>query len=330
MDYLPDKVIDHLRQAVVAPDFSATRYELLGEIGRGGMGTVYVGRDTQLDRRVALKVLNVVDPDREAAPRMADEARILARLEHPGIVPVHDLGTLPDGRIFYAMKLVEGTRLDAYARTSASLPERLRVFLRICETVAFAHSQGVIHRDIKPENIMVGPFGEVLVLDWGVAKIAGLAREHSAAGSVAGSDTASGTVIGTPGYMAPEQAAGAINQVDARSDVYSLGMTLKALAAPSPVPKRLQAISRKAAAQDRSLRYAGVLELSAELERFLAGEPVLAYRESALERLGRLVTRNQTLVLLVAAYLVMRIVLFYVEKWGLASPSQAGGALGGP
>ena len=116
MAYLPDKVIDHLREAVALPDFSATRYELLGEIGRGGMGTVYSGRDKQLDRRVALKVLNILDPGGQAAERMAEEARVLARLEHPGIVPVHDLGTLPDGRIFYAMKLVDGTRLDAYAQ----------------------------------------------------------------------------------------------------------------------------------------------------------------------------------------------------------------------
>ena len=301
MPYLPDNVIGHLRDVVVVPDFSATRYELLGEIGRGGMGTVYAGRDKQLDRRVALKVLNMLDPGGQAAERMAEEARVLARLEHPGIVPIHDLGTLPDGRIFYAMKLVNGTRLDAYARTAATLHERLRLFSRICETAAFAHAQGIIHRDLKPENIMVAQFGEVLVLDWGVAKIAG-------------SRTSSGAVIGTPGYMAPEQAAGAIDQVDARSDVFSLGITLQALAAQLPAPKRLQAIWRKAAASDRSARYATALELSADVDRFLAGEPALAYRESALERLGRLVTRHQNLALLVAAYLVMRILLFFFTR----------------
>ena len=314
MENLSDKVIDHLREALVAPDFSATRYELLEEIGRGGMGTVYVGRDTQLDRRVALKVLNIFDGEGREASRMAKEARILARLEHPGIVPVHDLGVLPDGRIFYAMKLVEGTRLDAYVVTGAGLAERLRVFLRICETVAFAHSHGVIHRDIKPENIMVGTFGEVLVLDWGVARIDGAGREYPSTGSSAPNRTASGTAIGTPGYMAPEQAAGAIDQIDARSDIYSLGMTLQALVASSPVPKRLQAVWQKAASRDRLFRYASVLELSAEVERYLAGEPVRAYRESALERLRRLVNRNQTLVLLVAAYLVMRILLFFFSR----------------
>jgi len=239
---------------------------------------------------------------------------VLARLEHPGIVPVHDLGTLPDGRIFYVMKLVDGTRLDAYSKSSAALHERLRVFLRICETVAFAHSQGIIHRDLKPENIMVGHFGEVLVLDWGVAKIVGVEREYSSPVSAPRSHTASGTVIGTPGYMAPEQFSGVSDQVDARSDVFSLGMTLQALVAPLSVPNRLQAIWRKAAATDRSARYPRVLELSSDVERFLAGEPVLAYHETALERLARLAARHQVLVLLVAAYLVMRILLFFFAR----------------
>lgn len=314
MTWLPDSVVDHLREAVTLPDFSATRYELLGEIGRGGMGAVYVGRDTQLDRQVALKVLTVLDQDGQASARMAEEARILARLEHPGIVPVHDLGRLPDGRIFYAMKMVEGQRLDAYARSSASLQERLRVFLRICETVAFAHSQGVIHRDLKPENIMVGRFGEVLVLDWGVAKITGMAREFVAASAPARRDTARGTVIGTADYMAPEQASGAIDQVDARSDIFSLGKTLAALVAGAHPSKRLQAICGKAASPDRSQRYAGALEFSADIERFLSAEPVLAYHETVLERLVRLITRNPALVLLVAAYLLMRIALFFFTR----------------
>jgi serine/threonine protein kinase len=314
VSWLPDSVVDHLREAVTLPDFSATRYELLGEIGRGGMGAVYVGRDIQLDRRVALKVLSVLDKDEQASARMAEEARILARLEHPGIVPIHDLGRLPDGRIFYAMKMVEGQRLDAYAWSSAGLQERLRVFSRICETVAFAHSQGIIHRDLKPENIMVGRFGEVLVLDWGVAKITGIARDFAAADAPARSDTARGTVIGTADYMAPEQASGAIDQVDARSDIFSLGKTLAALAAGAHPPKRLQAVWGKAASPDRAQRYAGALELSADIERFLGGEPVLAYRETVLERLTRLIHRNQALVLLVAAYLLMRIALFFFMR----------------
>jgi len=314
MSWLPDSVVDHLREAVTLPDFSATRYELIGEIGRGGMGAIYAGRDTQLDRRVALKILTVLDEDSQASARMAEEARILARLEHPGIVPVHDLGRLPDGRIFYAMKMVEGQRLDAYAQSSASLQERLRVFSRICETVAFAHAQGIIHRDLKPENIMVGTFGEVLVLDWGVAKITGIAREFRAADAPARADTLRGTVIGTADYMAPEQASGAIDQVDTRSDIFALGRTLAALVAGAGPPQRLQAIWGKAASPDRAQRYAGALDLSADIERFLGGEPVLAYRETVLEWLARLIRRNQPLVLLVAAYLLMRIALFFFTR----------------
>ena len=313
MESLPDSVVGHLREVVAGPDFSGARYELIGEIGRGGMGTVYSGLDKQLGRRVAIKVLSVLDAGGQAAGRLAEEARILARLEHPGIVPVHDLGELPDGRIFYAMKLVEGTRLDQYVQTPAPLAEILRVFLRICETVAFAHSQGVIHRDLKPQNIMVGRFGEVLVLDWGVAKIAGMAREFPRASAGQRDDTGPGTVVGTPGYMAPEQISGATDQVDARSDIYSLGKTMETLLAHirRSVPRRLQAICKKASSPDRDLRYASVAELATDVERFRDGEPVLAYRETPVERVGRLLTRNQTVAVLVAVYLMMRVLLFF-------------------
>lgn len=299
MESLPDAVIGHVRQVVTEPDFSGSPYELLGEIGRGGMGVVYLGLDTRLGRRVALKVLGIIDADGQTAGRMSDEARILARLEHPGIVPIHDLGTLPDGRTFYAMKFVEGTRLDRYAKAEPLLADRLRVFLRICEAVSFAHSQGVIHRDLKPANIMVGQFGEVLVLDWGVAKFTSATEEPLLAAC-------------TPGYMAPEQMVGLVDQVDARSDIYSLGKTLESLLAmpSSKVPKRLRAIWIKAASADRGARYPTASELARDIERFQNGEPVLAYHETILERLGRLVSRNRTLFILLAAYLVMRTALF--------------------
>ena len=133
------------------------------------MGTVYRALDATLDREVALKVSTLGPADPEEAERMRREARVMARLEHPGIVPVHDSGQLPDGRVYYAMRLVRGERLDGWAR-GASLSDRLGAFRKACEAVAFAHAHGVVHRDLKPENVMIGAFGEVLVLDWGVAR----------------------------------------------------------------------------------------------------------------------------------------------------------------
>jgi serine/threonine-protein kinase len=167
---LSDAAVDHLRSVADRPDLGATPYELGEPIARGGMGTVYRARDRRLERDVALKVMTALAPTPGEVERMRNEARILARLEHPGIVPVHDLGLLSDGRLFYVMKLVRGRRLDE-AMEAQPLHVRLRTFGRICEAVAFAHAQGIVHRDLKPENVMVGPLGEVLVLDWGVAKI---------------------------------------------------------------------------------------------------------------------------------------------------------------
>src|SRR5215211_3612041 len=171
MKWLSDYKLNRLRSVVNEPDFSATKYAFVKELGRGGMGAVHLAEDTELDRLVAIKVLNTPEITDDLRNRMIREAQIIARLEHPGIVPVHDVGTLPDGRIYYAMKFVRGSRLDEYAAEGVSLRDRLRKFQAVCEAVAFAHAHGVIHRDLKPQNIMIGSFGEVLVLDWGVAKI---------------------------------------------------------------------------------------------------------------------------------------------------------------
>src|SRR6266404_3619072 len=224
MKFLSDKAVDRLRQNSSLPDLSGTRYQLIERIARGGMGTVYAARDETLDRRVALKVLAVPVGDGDLARRLNREARVLALLEHPGIVPVHDVGTLSDGRVFYTMKFVEGQRLDKYIEAVASLPDRLRLFLRICDAVAFAHARGVLHRDLKPANVMVGAFGEVLVMDWGLAKIlceqsvdfaednpeATILHTPNLAGPLADATqvTGQGTVLGTPGYMSPEQSRG--------------------------------------------------------------------------------------------------------------------------
>jgi hypothetical protein len=295
---LPDRVIDHLRESLDTPDLAGTPYVLERVLGRGGMGAVYEVRDTRLGRVVALKALAPVEDGAEAVERLLREARILASLEHPGIVPIHDVGTLPDGRPYYVMKRVEGRRLDEYLATRPPLGELCRVFLRICEPVEFAHSRGVVHRDLKPENIMLGRFGEVLVLDWGVARSLGQAERQ-------------GLVIGTADYMAPEQRAA--QPVDARADVYSLGCLLRA--AYGTAPRALQSIAGRATEPDPQRRYPDVSALSTDVARFLDHLPVSAHRESWPERLVRILTRHRTLALLILAYLAMRVaILFFVRR----------------
>ena len=325
MSTLSDSALRRLREAADAPDTTGTKYELLDRIGQGGMGTVYRARDVELGREVAFKVVRVPEVSADIAARMLREARTLARLEHPGIVPVHDVGTLSDGRAFYAMKLVRGAPLDALPPTP--LAERLEIIERICEAVAFAHAHGVIHRDLKPQNVMVGPFGEVLVMDWGVAKLGASDPESLGTPDAAPPDhaipsTGHGVVLGTPGYMAPEQAAGAPGLVDARTDVYAIGAILRDLcrtaegsaAAPADLPRPLRAIMDRAMAPDPAHRYATATDLARDVAAFRAGEPIAAYRENIFERGRRLATRHSTPILLVLAYLVMRVILLAVFR----------------
>jgi len=295
---LDDTRLERLRESLRTPDLAGTRYELLGVAGSGGTGTVYVVRDVELGRRVALKVLDVEDEDLGA--RLRREARVLARLEHPGIVPVHEVGTLADGRLFYTMKLVDGARLD---RHDAPVAERLRLFLRVADAVGFAHAHGVVHRDLKPANIMVGPFGEVLVLDWGLAK-----RVGSDAGPLGRGDTASGAVLGTPGFMAPEQKAGESAAVDARADVYSLGAILESLL-PSPAPAALRAVAAKAKAAEPGDRYPDVAALARDVTRFLDGERVSVVPEGLFGRARRLASRHRLALGILGAYVLGRSLL---------------------
>ncbi|MGH8189475.1 MAG: serine/threonine-protein kinase, partial [Steroidobacteraceae bacterium] len=173
--WLADRTVAHLRELPDDLAVAGDRYELKEEVGRGGMGVVFRARDRELERDVAVKVLHARATG--AADRLLQEARILGRLEHPGIVPIHDVGTLPDGRVLYVMKLVRGSRLDHHVARDGALADKLRIFDRLCDAVAFAHAHGIIHRDLKPENVMIGAFGEVLVLDWGVAKVQGMRAE---------------------------------------------------------------------------------------------------------------------------------------------------------
>jgi tetratricopeptide (TPR) repeat protein/tRNA A-37 threonylcarbamoyl transferase component Bud32 len=232
---------------------SPERYLLGEEIARGGMGEVYRATDTVLNREVAVKVLQAkYAPESVTARRFADEARITARLQHPGIPPVHDLGTLPDGRPFLAMKLIKGNTLDdelkARPGPAADRGRWVAAFEKVCEAVAYAHAHGVIHRDLKPANVMVGAFGEVQVMDWGLAKVLGDDRpsaaddpDATAAGTAVGTTrdsedllTQAGSVLGTPAYMPPEQAVGAVHEVDRRSDVFGLGGILAAVLTGRP------------------------------------------------------------------------------------------------
>jgi serine/threonine-protein kinase len=161
---LTDAAIARLQSVATWPELPSDRYVVTEEIGRGGMGGIYLAHDELLGRDVAIKVSNAIG-SAEAEARLRREARVLAALEHPGIVPVHDAGRLADGRLFYVMKRVHGTTLRAFVETAPSLGDRLRVFERICDAVAFAHARGILHRDLTPDNVMVGEFGEVLVLD---------------------------------------------------------------------------------------------------------------------------------------------------------------------
>jgi serine/threonine protein kinase len=314
VNFVSDATLAHLCKVADWPDLSGTRYEIHDKIDQGGMGAVFRARDRELDREVALKVLHALPDNAEAQARTTAEARITARLEHPGIVPVHDAGVLPDGRYFYAMKLVRGKRLDEQVGRMTPLPERLQLFLKICDAVAFAHAHGILHRDLKPQNVMVGPFGEVLVLDWGVAKDVGTGQASP------------GLVLGTPGYMAPEQAVG--DSVDERADVYALGAILHflLLAGRPPVidaagavthprrfdcaiPRPLEAVCLKALAADRAARYAAVTDLNADVADFLAGRRVRAYPEGPVRAALRLATTYRTVLALLSAYLLMRILL---------------------
>jgi len=296
-----------------APHIENDRYSLGARIGRGGMGEVLVAEDHQIGREVAIKRMRAKDPSAKSILRFEREARIQGRLEHPSIPPVHELGRDAAGLPFFAMKKLAGTTLaEIVAKESTKFPRQrlLRAFADVCLAVEFAHTRGFVHRDLKPENIMLGDFGEVYVLDWGVAKVTGEEDDGFVGDDSGELVTRDGIAIGTPGYMSPEQAR-AEKDVDGRADVYGLGCLLfeilagerlhkkssawliaalegvdghPAKRAPTrDIPPELDELCAAATATEREDRIQTARELGERVQQFLDGDRDLALRRKLAE-----------------------------------------------
>ncbi len=336
------------------PLIESSSYVIGPELARGGIGRILRARDARLRRPVALKEL--LDTSGGATERFVREALLTARLQHPAIVPVYEAGRWPSGEPFYAMRLVSGRSLDEVVEQAQTLDDRIALLphvLAVTDAIAYAHSERIIHRDLKPHNILVGAFGETVVVDWGLAKdLAATAPRDPADRKLAGRDsvarnlTMTGSVMGTPAYMPPEQAAGI--EVDERADVYALGAILYHVLAGVPpydgktsvqilnqvtsgppvplaqiepkAPLDLVTIVAKAMARERTARYRTAKELAEDLRRFQTGQFVSAHRYSPVELLARFVRRYRAPLAVAAAALA---VLFVTGAWAIRNVMMA-------
>ncbi len=357
-----------LVEALAKPAEQRSRYTLTRLHGAGGLGKVWVARDHDLNREVALKELRgeqKVHP--EAARRFLKEAQITGQLEHPNIVPVYELSHRPpDNQPFYTMRLVRGQTLNeaiiqyhkqrqAGDASPLALRGLLGSFVSVCNAMAYAHSRDVVHRDLKPENVVLGSYGEVIVLDWGLAKILSHGEEPISAVAVsdeaAAEATRTGSLLGTPAYMAPEQAKGQMDLIDARTDIYGLGAILFSILAGRPphqastmaellkgilqaetprarsieptVPAAMDAVCARAMAKDRMARYANATELAKDVECWLADEPVSAYRDPWPHRVARWTRRHRAATLAAAAALILITVVSIVAALVVNHSRQA-------
>jgi eukaryotic-like serine/threonine-protein kinase len=336
------------------------RYEIRSEHGRGGQARVMLAFDRVIGREIALKELlpeRVSSPSgaektlslTTAAARFLREARITGQLDHPAIVPVYEIGRNEEGRLYYTMQLVRGRTFAQALSSCKTIGDRLRLldhFLDLCQAIAFAHSRRVIHRDIKPENVMVGEFGETVLLDWGLAKVKGqedvrgheLERRIQLMAQENPGNTLSGAAVGTPSYMSPEQAEGLIEEIDEQSDVWGLGAVLYEILTGHPpfdgataheiigkamkeevrpveivckeAPRDLASIAEKALRRKKSERYRSAQDLSNDVTAFMTGGKVGAHEYSSIELLKRFAAKNKAVVAASGAVFLIILVAF--------------------